>query len=496
MESTVKPALRLMAGRGVAMMATFIAPLVLVRLFDQAQFGTYKQLFLVYGTLYNIAQVGMAESLFYFLPRAVRPAGGYVANAMLTLGAAGLAGLLLLWAGAPAMARWLGNPALAGHLPRLGLFLMLMLPSAALEIVMIGCRRYSWGAISYGVSDVLRALALIVPALAWRSLDGLLAGAAVFAAVRLVAAAVYFRREFDGELRPRAGLEWAQLAYALPFALTVLVDTVQLSYHQYAVAHRFDAATFAVYSVGCFQVPLMELVASPLANVMMVRMAERLRDGRGDAALAVWTRTTRTLALIFFPVLAILLVSARDLIALLFTESYLASVPIFMVWSLALGASVLQTDAVLRVYAATRFMLVAGIVKLTMIAALIALFISAFGLPGAVIVSLVAMLTLKAAALVRMRSFFGVGLGRVAPWRDLARIATAATAAALPALAVRAVVPGPLLVRLALTGLAGGGAYLTILFQAGLLDRSEREAVSAWWQRFIPRVAAAGESGS
>jgi len=57
-------------------------------------------------------------------------------------------------------------------------------------------------------------------------------------------------------------------------------------------------------------------------------------------------------------------------------------------------------------------------------------------------------------------------------------------------------VPGPLLVRLALTGLAGGGAYLTILFQAGLLDRSEREAVSAWWQRFIPRVAAAGESGS
>jgi len=117
--------------------------------------------------------------------------------------------------------------------------------------------------------------------------------------------------------------------------------------------------------------PIFELVASPLSNVMMVRMGERLRDGQGDAALAVCNRTTRTLALVFFPVLALLLVTARDLIVLLFTDRYLASVPIFMVCSLNLLATVLQTDNMLRVYAATRFMLVVGIVKLLMIAALI-----------------------------------------------------------------------------------------------------------------------------
>ena len=97
-ESTVKPALVLMVGRGVALVATFLAPLILVRLFDQSQFGTYKQLLLVYVTLYVLSQLGLAESLFYFIPRSTGGAGGYVANSMLALTGTGVASLALLWA--------------------------------------------------------------------------------------------------------------------------------------------------------------------------------------------------------------------------------------------------------------------------------------------------------------------------------------------------------------------------------------------------------------
>ena len=495
-ESTVKPALVLMVGRGVALVATFLAPLILVRLFDQSQFGTYKQLLLVYVTLYVLSQLGLAESLFYFIPRSTGGAGGYVANSMLALTGTGVASLALLWATAPAVARWLGNPDLARHLPLLGVFLMLMLPSTALEIVMISRRRYADGAVSYGVSDVLRALAFVVPALLWHGLDGLLIGAVAFAAARLGASLIYLRRELGASFRPQAALAWEQLAYALPFAGTVLVETVQLNYHQYAVAHRFDAATFAVYAVGCFQLPLLELVASPLSNVMMVRMGERLRDGQGDEALAVCNRTTRTLALVFFPVLALLLVAARDVIVLLFTERYVASVPIFMVCSLNLLATVLQTDAMLRVYAATRFMLVVGILKLLLIAALIGASISAFGLPGAAVAWVTSTLAMKAVVLVGMKRSLGVGMGRLVPWRDLGLIATASAAAALPALLVRAAMEGPLLARLAFTGLAGSAAYLVIVFQSGLLDADERLAVKRWLQRFTPAAVQPGESGS
>ena len=113
-ESVFKPALLLMSGRTLAFAATFFIPVVLARIFDPAQFGTYKQLFLVYSTVYSIAQLGMASSLYYFLPRAPHEAGRYVANSMLFLGTAGLAAFGLVVMASPKLAHWLSN----SELPR------------------------------------------------------------------------------------------------------------------------------------------------------------------------------------------------------------------------------------------------------------------------------------------------------------------------------------------------------------------------------------------
>ena len=58
----------LAAGRVPGLVVAFAIPLVLARVFDQTEFGTYKQLFLIYATLFGLAQLGMAESLYYFVP--------------------------------------------------------------------------------------------------------------------------------------------------------------------------------------------------------------------------------------------------------------------------------------------------------------------------------------------------------------------------------------------------------------------------------------------
>lgn len=493
-ESIVGPALVLMSGRVLAFGASFLLPVALVRLFDPADFGTYKQLFLVYTTLYVIGSV-LAESLFYFLPRRPDQAGRYVANAALALAATGVFFLALVWTRAGAIARGLGNPALEPHLPLLAAFLMAMLPSVALEIVMIARERYRWGALSYGVSDVARVLALLLPALLLRSLHGLLLGALVFACARLLAAGIYFRWELGAALRPRVALVREQIAYALPFALTVIVDTLQANYHHYAVSHRFDAATFAIYSVGCFQIPLLELVASPMANVMMVRMAQRIREGRGQDAVAIWAGTARGLALVFFPLLALLLAVAPDLIVFLFTERYRPSVPIFTIWSLSIALAVLPTDAVLRVYASTRFLLAMSAARLALIAVSVGAAITWLGLRGAVLLTIGAAAAAKAAALVRVARLMETRVSRMLPWRDFAGIGLASAASALLALVLREAVPGGTLARLAVTALVCGVSYAVLLFQSGLLTEEEKQSLWARCGRFS-LVAAAGETRS
>ena len=92
-QSAFRAALSLMSGRTLGFAVSFLIPVILARILDQADFGVYKQFFLIAATLYGVGQLGMAESLFYFLPREPAHAGRYIANATLALAAGGLAWL-------------------------------------------------------------------------------------------------------------------------------------------------------------------------------------------------------------------------------------------------------------------------------------------------------------------------------------------------------------------------------------------------------------------
>jgi len=446
--ATSRPVLLLLVGRTLGSAASFLVPVVLARIFDPTEFGTYKQLFLIHLTLNVVAQLGMAESLFYFIPLGPREAGRCVMNSMLVLAAAGAGCLGLLWALEGRVSEWVGNAAIARHLPLIGAFLFLTLASSVLEIVLTSRNRFLGAALSYAGSDLLRVALFIVPVLVFRRLDALLLGALAFGVARCCAALVYLRREFGDELRPDASVLATQLSYAVPLGLGGAIAIVESNFHQYAVSHLFDAAAFAVYSVGCLQIPLVDLIAGSACNVMMVRMAEDLRDGRGRSIEATWRDTTRKLAWVFFPLAGVLLVSARDLVPVLFTDRYAASVPIFMIWSLTIVFAVLQVDGVLRVYAETRFLLALYVGKLLLIASSIGWLISRFHLAGAVLATLFAMVVAKGLALLRIKARIGVPLSRVLPWANLLRTALAAALAGAAALAVRtrlAVPPAPLL---------------------------------------------------
>jgi O-antigen/teichoic acid export membrane protein len=346
-DSTMKPALLLVSGRLVGFVAAFCIPIVLVRLFDQHDFGTYKQIFLIAATLYTVGQLGMAESLYYFLPHAPRDGARYATNALLALSLGGLVCLGALAAGAEPIGRALSNPDLPRYMPLLGVYLLLMLTSALLEVVMTSRKRFGLASWAYASLDLLRAGFLVLPVLLVPRLDWLLLGAVGFAALRCATVIGYLGWEFGGTLRPDGRLLRQQIAYALPFQLSAIVEIAQLNLHQYVVAHRFDPATFAIYSVGCLQIPLVEVVFTSVVNIMMVRMAEELRDGRAWAVHSIWHDTVRKLALLFFPVATLVLVAARPLIEFLFTDAYTAATPILMVSTLVLFIAPVAVDGAL-----------------------------------------------------------------------------------------------------------------------------------------------------
>ena len=299
--SIFKPALLLMCGRTISFAATFFIPVVLTRIFEPAQFGTYKQLFLIQSTIFFISQFGMASSLYYFLPGSAKDAGRYAANSTVFLTLAGAASFAALIAAGPFLSRSMNNPALAEYLPWIGLYSLLMMVSSSWEIVMVARGRYLWASTTYAASDIIRAAVLILPVVLFRQLESLLIGAALLAALRALGTLLYFRKEFQQTFRPDARLLKKQLVYAVPFGLAVLVEILQANLPQYAVSHLFDPATLAIFAIGCIQIPVIDFATSPASDVMMTQMQECLANGRRQTVLQIWHDTTWKLALLFFP---------------------------------------------------------------------------------------------------------------------------------------------------------------------------------------------------
>jgi O-antigen/teichoic acid export membrane protein len=396
------------------------------------------------------------------------------------LGTAGLAGFGLVVMASPKLAQWMSNNALTAYLPWIGLYLFLMMLSTALEIVLISRSRYFWASASYAISDLARAAAFILPVLVFRQLRWLLWGAVTVAVVRVVVTLFYFRREFRSSFTPDTRLLKSQLGYALPFAAAVLLETLQGSFPQYAVSHLFDPATFAIFAVGCLQIPLVDFAASPTSDVMMVKMQERLAEGRKRAVLKIWHDTTWKLALLFFPLFAFCVVAARQIIVFLFTAKYAASVPIFMAWSTVILLTTFQVDGVMRVFAQTWFLLALNIMRLAIIAGLIKWSLSEFHLVGPVLAIVLATLIFKAAALARMRSLLGISTAQLLPWRSLAALLCTVAGAAAAGLTVKSQIHVSTVSLLAATGTAFALTYAALVWRFDLLQGDEKLALTGW----------------
>lgn len=481
------PALVLSLGRGVALVATFIVPVILARILAPAEFGTYRQWLLIFATLYGMAQLGMAESLFYFVPARPDRAGTYAANAILTLSVVAIAAAVVLGSLGGGVAGALGNPALEHLVPLAGCYLGLMLVAAPLEILLVARRQHAWASVAYALSDMTRAGVTLVAALVWGRLDAVFVGLIVVAAGRLAATLAYGRRDFGARLRPDRGDLRAQLVYALPLQLAVAMEIAQANVHAYVVSSRFDPATFALYSIGCLQIPLVDLLASSAGNVMMVRMRERLARGERDATMVIWRETARQLALVLVPLLCVLGIVARDLLAVLFTDVYAAAAPIFRIWLGVLLLAAIPAHGPLRVLGDTRFLALQTILKLAIVVVFIEAFMSAFGLPGAVLVMLAAMSIGKGLLLLRIRHLAAIPLSELLPWRSYAGIALAAAAAAVPAVTVGAVAASPL-GRLISTGVAYLAVYVVLAWSLGLLNIAEKRTLIDLGRRVLHRA--------
>jgi O-antigen/teichoic acid export membrane protein len=414
--SLMQQATPLMVGRGLSAILTFAIPIVLARHLDPVAYGTYKQFFLIAATVYMIGQIGLTASLYYFLPRSGEDRGRYLMQALIGLLGLGVVLGLGVLATAGFVAAKFDNEALRGLALPLAIYLVCYLGSAPLEVQLTAAKKTGWAALSIFLSDAVRTAVLVGPALAGADVQTICWGAAGFAVLRLVACwAIALSGTAFAPRAPTMATSREQLRHSLPFAGAVLLATLQMHFPQYAVAALTDPATFAVFAVGIMALPT-DMVYTPIAEVMMVRLASTPEAG----VPVVFREAVARLLMFFIPLPAFLLAVGPELVPTLYTTTYLAAVPIFMLAVCEHPITSIPVDGLLRSLDATRAIFTVNFIRLVFTLIAVPLGLHFFGLIGAILGYLATQVLAKSLLLVFAARRLRIRVRDLLPWAEIA----------------------------------------------------------------------------
>ncbi len=475
-------------GRSTGQVLNAVAGILIVRALAQYDYGTYRQIILLFTTLCLIGDAGFAQTLFYFIPRKRENAARYLSHALLAALVASAVWTLVLWSFSSRVERFFSNPQLGGYIVLLSSYVTLSLLATVLEAGLIALGQVATAAISIGAFEVAKFI-LLLAALVWDAeISWLLCAAVLAAALRLA----YMLRRLSLESRLAPGPEFfGQFRYALKLWLPGLLNIAGTYAHQYVVGYFFNPLDYAVYSVACLQIPFMGHLSTSVGEVFLVRATEYRSQGRHEEVFQMWTNACRKSLLVFIPVTACLAVLARPLITALFTRRYLASVPYFVLILVGLAFSGLFQDAIFRAYAAMRPYAWFYALRVVLAIGLGILGTKFLGLWGAALSTLLAVATVNTWQLVKVADLFGVAFSRVLPWKDTGKTLLASAAAALPAAVCAQFLRTPL-AALGAGLVLFGAVYSVMVLKLGLLTRSEASGLFREARAALSRFSQAG----
>jgi O-antigen/teichoic acid export membrane protein len=472
-----KRAALLAAARILAFAMTIPYPLVLVRTLDQSEFGLYKQVFQILLTVLALAGLGVNMSVLYFLPRNPDKKPQIALNVLAFYAVVGSV-VALFFAVYPGWVTVIfKGDGLVPHVPLIGVAILLWLLSTVLEVVAVADNDIRSASVFIIVTNLAKSALMMGAAVLFGTVHSIIMAAVVHGALQCLIMFWYLHKRFG---RFWGTFDWplfkAQLANALPFGIGGLAYGMQADLHNYFVSHYFDPDQFAIYAVGCFQLPLLGMLFDSVISVLLPEVARREAMADYEGIIALWAAAVRKLALFFLPTYALLFVVRHEFITTLFTRNYAAAAPIFAINLLSVLLWVCVPTSILRSFDKLKyFRLKLSLVMIPVAGVALYTGIHAAGLIGAITAYVVVQTLDLAIVVLTIARKLKMSPGDVRHLVPVLRTIAAASVAGLAAYVVRLAFAGwhPF-ITLAVCSLVFAGLFLLVAFITGAVTASEQ----------------------
>jgi len=479
------------AANVIAFILSFLTPLLLVRKLSQSDYGVYRQSLQILTTAVGMLNLQVATSAYYFIPRLPDKKVQVLNNILVFYALVGLS-IALIFAIYPEWALSVfHSPDLVKHIPLIGLAILLWVVSSSLEVIPLALGDARAAGAFTVISQFTKTTLVISAAIALPSVRLIIWAAVAQGFLQTIFTLGYIRRSLGRFYQPFDwGLFKAQLRNAIPYGVGGLVQSFQGDLHNYFVSYHFPPAMFAIYAVGCFQLPLLGMLEGAFVSVLVPEMTrlEAKKDYQGITT--VWASSVRKLALVFFPAFAFLFIMRYDVITLLYTKAYESSASIFAIFSFSLLLSITLTGPIVRAFDELKFFrLKLSLATFPILGIALYLGIHLAGLSGAV-AAVIAIFSLdRLASLITVWRILGLSARDFHHFMPVLKIALVTAVAGLAVYFLKLPLAGQHAVaRVAVCAAAFGLAYIFAALATGVVTNEERTQLVLWWRRFVPSI--------
>jgi len=359
-----------------------IIGVLLARILTQTDYGTYRQLFMIYTLLSSIFMLGLPQSIYYYIPKSDPDTRKRFIKQTIDLATIlGILSTFALLLTKNAIASLFNNPNLSLTLTIYAIYPFCMFLSQIYYSIMLGCQNIKKAAYFIILAVVLDFVLIIGIALLTQRLNYILLGVIISVLIQWIYARIslvsYSYNEsivyYDKSLLSQ------QLKFSLPIGVAALVGVISAQMDKVIISSYLTPELFAVFSIGATELPFMGIIINSVNAVILPEMS-KYKDA--DSISALYKGAIRKNALILFPIFALCMIYAPQIITILYSDKYITAVPIFRFYLLTIPLRIATYGLLFQVYNKTKIILYISILTLFLNTAISIILIKNIGIIG------------------------------------------------------------------------------------------------------------------
>lgn len=300
--SNSKQAMWVAIGQFLSYAIGIVTPMILSRYFDKGDYGTYKQVMYVYSTLLTVFTFGLPRAYSYFIPRvSIGESKDVVKKITGIFIVLGLVFSGILFFGAHFISDILKNPDLELALNIFSPTPLLLLPVMGLDSIMAAYKKTQFIAVYSVSTKILTIVLIIVPVLLFNgTYIHALIGFDIASLISFLLA-LYLRNlpTRDVALEKTAVTVKEIFLFSLPLMTASIWIMIFNSANQFFISRYYGNETFAEFSNGFIEFPIIPMVVSSVATVLLP-LFSGLAVHDKERIKVVWTNAlTKTVKLIY-----------------------------------------------------------------------------------------------------------------------------------------------------------------------------------------------------